>query len=134
MDGGDRFHLERKCDLDRRRFEFQQLRPTLSDGGTINFNTILGYNSNAAITQSGPVVNLQPAAGGNAGSGGYTLTSGTLNFANANAMANLNTTGVGVLTINGGVFDNTSGAAGTLTNIGGGISLGGNSTFNGSTP
>ena len=108
---------------------------TLSGGGTINFNTTLGYNawgSTGLITQNGPTVNLKPVAAGNAGNAGYTLTSGTLNFANANAFGNFSTGGGGVFSINGGIIDNTSGSSNTLANIGGGISLGGSFTFTGS--
>ncbi len=108
---------------------------TLSGGGTINFNTTLGYNawgSTGLITQNGPTVNLKPATAGSAGNAGYTLTIGTLNFANANAFGNLNTGGGGILSINGGTIDNTSGSSNTLANIGGGISVGGSFTFTGS--
>ena len=117
--------------------DFNGQTVTLTGGGTINWNAALDTGS--LFTQNGPVVNLQPAATavGFAGNGGYTLTSGTLNFANANAFANLPTSSGGTLTIsdsNGlGVIDNTSGSSGTLSNIGV-IRVGGNFTFNGTNP
>ena len=112
---------------------------SLSGGGTINWKAALGYNG-GLLTQNGPVVNLEPAAGavGYVGGNGYLLASGTLNFANANAFGALPASGNGKFTIsdsNGlGVIDNTSGFSGTLSNIAGGISIGGNFTFIGSNP
>ena len=111
-------------------FNFNQTTLTLTGGGTYNFDTTLGYNSGHLITQTGPVVNLQPATSGNEGSGGYTLTSGTLNFANANAFSSLTS---GPLTISGGVIDNTTGSSGTLSSISS-TSIAGNFAFNGSNP
>ena len=113
-------------------FNFSSL--TLNGGGTINFLTTLGYNSNAGITENdagaGLTVNLYAANTPSTGfSGGYTLTSGKLNFASANAT---NALGTGRLNLNGGAMDNTSGAPMTLTGMSG-ITLGGNFVFNGST-
>ena len=116
-------------------------------GGTLTWGTAIGYSGGAGqlITQGvsgasplGPVVNIAPSTSGGAGLGGYALLCGTLNFANSNSFANLPTTGTGKLTISDtaglGVIDNTSGSAGTLSNIGGGIAISGSFSFLGSSP
>ena len=62
---------------------------TLAGGGTINFNTALGFNMNSgSVTEdgSGRAVNLNTAGLTSAPySGGYTLTQGVLNFAATSA-------------------------------------------------
>ena len=102
---------------------------TLNGGGTINFQTSLGYNSTGLITENdagaGLTVNLYST--NITFSGGYTLTSGTLNFAGPWAT---NALGTGAFTLNGGTVDNTSGGPLTLTGMSG-ISLAANFTFGG---
>ncbi len=111
---------------------------TLTGGGTINFNTFLGYNGyGGVVTLSGPVVNLNygsllTSTTSSVLQSGCTLTSGVLNFQTADSMTAFQKVPSGKhFAINGGVFDNTSASAGTLTVGAGGISLGGSSTFNG---
>jgi autotransporter-associated beta strand protein len=65
--------------------------------------------------------------------GGYTLTAGSLNFANSASAAAFGGFPSGAnLTLDGGTIDNTSGSPITLTWAGGGVSIGGNFTFVGS--
>lgn len=64
-------------------------------------------------------------AGANTFSGGVTLTNGTLNLGHASAL------GSGPLLIQGGSFDNLSGAALTVANV---INLNANTTFNATDP
>ena len=76
------------------------------DGGTVNANGILA--STGSIKVNSGSLSL---SGANTYTGGVTLNSGTLNLNHAAAL------GTGVLTINGGTIDNTSGGAvGPLTN------------------
>lgn len=115
---------------------------TLTGGGTINFNSHIGFNSwhggNGKITEDGAglVVNLnvnQTASVSPFGAG-FTLANGTLNFANAtsyDAFSGFTRTDK-PFAINGGILDNTSGSALTLLVGTGGYSLGGNFTFTGS--
>ena len=75
---------------------------TESSTGAIN-----GTGSSLTINNAAAVVTL---AGANTFTGGATLTSGTLNINNANAIPS------GTLTIGSGTIDNTSGSAVTLAN------------------
>ena len=115
---------------------------TLTGGGTINFNSHIGFNSwhggNGKITEDGAglVVNLnvnQTASGSPFGAG-FTLANGTLNFANATSYDVFSgfTRTDKPFAINGGILNNTSGSALTLLVGAGGYSLGGNFTFTGS--
>ena len=117
---------------------------TLAGGGTFNFEAPIGFNSAASstgmITENGVglVVNLKSPAttttGGVDYGAGFTLTNGTLNFAtttSANAFKAF-TLPAKPFAINGGILDNTSGSAMTLTVGSGGYSIGGDFTFTGS--
>ena len=117
---------------------------TFQGPGTFNFPTPFGCNSASAVqtmNMPGGTINLQmaPIATTSSYKGGFTLTTGTLNFASAgSAFAFSGLTNGQVLSINGGTIDNTSGSAMTLV-IGalsgataGSISLGGNLNFTGS--
>jgi autotransporter-associated beta strand protein len=118
---------------------------TFQGGGTITFQTPMACNTASAIQTEAMlptgVINLQNAAISTTCSykGGFTLTSGTLNFASAgSAYAFSGLTNGQFLAINGGVIDNTSGSpivlqTGTLSGASGGLySLGGPLTFPGS--
>ena len=114
---------------------------TLAGGGTINFNSYIGYASTTVgITENGDaslVVNLKeqvvPGTPSPFG-GGFTLISGKLNIATAvsaaNAFASF-TSNTRPFAINGGTLDNTVGSAQTLIAGAGGYNLGGNFTFTG---
>lgn len=113
----------------------------LTGGGTIEFDTYLGYNKVSPVTQNGPTVNLKYVKSvasqtdtGKYFNGGYTLTSGRLNFANANSADVFShfTTGTAFFSINGGTIDNTSGSALALTIGSDGCKIGGSFTFAGS--
>ena len=114
---------------------------TLTGGGTINFNSHIGFNSwsggNGKITEDGVglVVNLNvnQAASASPFGAGFTLANGTLNFANATSYDAFSgfTSSAKPFAINGGTLDNTSGSAMTLSVGTGGYSLGGNVTFTG---
>ncbi|MEI6604531.1 MAG: sialate O-acetylesterase [Verrucomicrobiota bacterium] len=120
---------------------------TLAGGGTINFNKMLGFNSGSTtagagmITENdaglGLVVNLNKGStpdGGAPYTTGFTLTSGTLNFAttaSADAFKGFSQA-TKPFSINGGTVDNTSASAMTLTVGSAGYSIGGNFTFTGS--
>jgi fibronectin-binding autotransporter adhesin len=92
---------------------------TLQGGGTINWTTAIGYNSNGTITQDGAglTVNLHDDGGGTLGTdkqASYTLTQGTLNFATATSAGAFNRMRLAdnaKFTINGGTINNTSGSA-----------------------
>ncbi|MCX6876009.1 MAG: Ig-like domain repeat protein [Verrucomicrobia bacterium] len=107
---------------------------TLAGGGTLDFNTMLGFHSAGLWTQHGPTVNLKAASLSTDGaSGGYTLTSGTLNFANALAANTFqNFTSGKRFAINGGTLDNTTGSAMNLSVGAGAYRIGGSFTFAGS--
>jgi autotransporter-associated beta strand protein len=109
---------------------------TFAGGGAININKMLGFNSGGRITQNGDstlVVNLTKAGDPNY-SGGYTLTTGTLNFAaTPSATAFLGfASATKEFIINGGIIDNTSGTAMTLTVGAAGYKIGGDFAFTGS--
>ena len=120
---------------------------TFTGGGTIDFQTPFGANNGSAVqteNMSGGTINLlmaypNPAAATTYG-GGFILQNGTLNFASAgSAYAFAGFTAGHNFAINGGTIDNTSGSpltafVGTQSVDGtsGGISLGGNFTFAGS--
>ena len=110
-------------------------------GGTLNCASVIGaVAGGSTLTFSGPMVNLQVAStSATINMGNYTLTAGTLNFATPAAAAAFSVYGNnnGVLTINGGTIDNTSGSAMTLDLKGGfagqgTINIGGDFTFTGS--
>ena len=114
---------------------------TFTGGGTLNCASVVGAVAGGiTLTFSGPVVNLQVASTSAAGNmANYTLTAGALNFATPAAAAALSVYGNnnGVLTINGGTIDNTSGSAMILDLKGGfsgqgTINIGGDFTFTGS--
>ena len=107
---------------------------TFQGGGTINFNTMLGFNCSLLQTDNGAVINLKAAgATTNGYTGGFTLTSGTLNFAAAASATAFQMFPSGKsFAINGGTVDNTSGSPVTLTVGAGGYSIGGNFIFPGS--
>jgi autotransporter-associated beta strand protein len=110
---------------------------TLQGGGIINFGGVIGMNGSTNITQNmaGGTVNLQQtSAGGAPYSGGYSLTSGTLNFngvgAAATAFSSMGNTKT--FSINGGTIGNTSGSAATMSIGSGTYSIGGDFAFAGS--
>ena len=116
---------------------------TLAGGGTINLasTSSFGYNTGytGTITEDdgglGLVFNLNatyPLTTDAPFYAGFTLTNGTLNFAKS-ASANLfKDFSIGhPFSLNGGILNNTSGSAMTLTVGTGGISLGGDFTFAG---
>ncbi|HMQ00404.1 MAG TPA: hypothetical protein PKC24_11535, partial [Cyclobacteriaceae bacterium] len=93
---------------------------TLSNSGTItgNFNLVLGGSTGGSIasiigTGTGNLSKVDNGAwtlsGLNTFSGGVTLHSGTININSSSAI------GTGTFTINGGVINNTSGSAVTLS-------------------
>jgi autotransporter-associated beta strand protein len=130
--------LNQSNTYDANSMNWQGAAVTLAGGGTINFNKMIGYNSGGKITEddvgAGLKVNLKAAAIGTSYSGGYTLTSGTLNFAtaaSANAFQGF-TNASKPFAINGGTLDNTSGSPITLTVGSTGYSIGGNFIFTGS--
>ena len=123
-------------DWDALGLNFDNQTVTLNGGGTIAFQTPVGLNSTALITENMPggavVLGAGQATKDNF-AGGYTLTAGALIFSNsvsANAFGGF-PSGKN-LTINGGSIDNISGSAIALTWGGGGVSFGGNFTFTGS--
>jgi len=114
---------------------------TFTGGGTLNCASVVGaVAGGSTLTFSGPVVNLQVAStSATVNMTNYTLTAGALNFATPAAAAALSVYGNnnGVLTINGGTIDNTSGSAMILDLKGGfsgqgTINIGGDFTFTGS--
>jgi fibronectin-binding autotransporter adhesin len=125
-------------------FNMNKENITFSGGGTNTFNTYMGANcslSNSLITLNGATINLNystPLAdikGGNY-AGGFTLTSGALNFQSAESLDAFNqflTASNTFLSINGGTIDNTSGS-GMVLEVGNKVSIGGSFTFNGSSP
>jgi autotransporter-associated beta strand protein len=125
---------------------------TFTGGGTFNCETVVGaLSGGSTLTFSGPMVNLQASTYSTADNNeelelnwswvtmaNYTLTEGTLNFATTAAANAFRVYGNnnGVLTINGGTIDNTSGLAMVLDLNGGWakpgtISIGGDFTFAG---
>jgi len=112
---------------------------TFQGGGTINFPTPFGANSTAINTESmsaGGVINLQMGAITSAATytGGFSLTSGTLNFASAGSANQFNGTASGkTFAISGGVIDNTTAAPMTLSLGAGTYSIAGDFTFTGTT-
>jgi len=109
---------------------------TLAGGGTINFTTMCGYNSNNVITEngSGLVVNLNAAAVGTQGTeeqASYTLTQGTLNFHVSTAFNRMRSADAATFTISGGTINNTSGSAMTLDMYQGTYAIGNSFTFTG---
>ena len=105
---------------------------TLAGGGTINFQTSLGYNDTTGViteNDAGAGLTVNLFSTNITFSGGYTLTSGTLNLASPVAT---NALGSGAFTLNGGTLDNTSGGAMTLAGLSGIIILN-NFTFAGTT-
>lgn len=123
-------------DWDSLGLNFDSQTVTLNGGGTITFQTPVGLNSSKLITENMPGGTVNLAAGlptKDDFTGGYTLTAGSLNFttaASANAFGGF-PSGAN-LAINGGAVDNTSGSPIALTWAGGGVSIGGNFTFIGS--
>ncbi|MEI6646777.1 MAG: autotransporter-associated beta strand repeat-containing protein [bacterium] len=118
---------------------------TLQGDGIINFNTsYLGYNVNASYpwTQNmsgGTVRLLSTFVSPIENQASYTLTAGTLNFANAASAGAFSGLGIGkntdggkTLSFNGGTVDNTSGSAMTLNIKSGTYVFGGNFIFAGS--
>ena len=105
---------------------------TLAGGGTINFQTPLGYNeTGSGITEndSGAGLTVNVYDTNITFSAGFTLVSGLFNFA---APAAANALGTGTFSLGGGKIDNTSGAPLTLFGMSG-INLGGSFAFVGST-
>ncbi len=123
-------------DWDALGLNFDNQTVTLNGGGIITFQTPIGVNSTGLITENMPggTVNLTVGLPSKDDfTGGYTLTAGSLIFttsASANAFGGF-PSGKN-LTINSGTIDNTSGSPITLTWAGGGVSIGGNFTFTGS--
>lgn len=120
--------------------DFNNEPMTLSGGGKIYFLTPIGNNSSSArwsesMTGSGEVDLDWTNSGSSTFGGGYTLTSGTLNFATGAACSNAFSDfsfATSVFAINGGTIDNTSGSAQTLFVNGGGFySIGGSFVFTG---
>ncbi|MEI6607171.1 MAG: autotransporter-associated beta strand repeat-containing protein, partial [Verrucomicrobiota bacterium] len=114
---------------------------TFTGGGTLNCASVMGaVAAGSTLTFSGPVVNLQVAStSATINMANYTLTAGAIHFATPAAAAALCVYGNnnGVLTINGGTIDNTSGSAMILDLKGGQtgqgtINLGGDFSFTGS--
>lgn len=112
---------------------------TLTGAGTINFQTPMGANDNNTITENmapGGVVNFQQASdvSGQPGfTGKFVLTAGMMNFATAQAAAQVFDVMSNTFSINGGTVDNTSGSPQVLVmGTGARISIGGNFTFAGS--
>jgi autotransporter-associated beta strand protein len=115
---------------------FNNVALTLTGGGTINFQTALGYNSGSAITEAdsglGLTVNLWASSittGTTYTNFPFNLVSGNLNFA---APVAPNALGTGAFTISGGTIDNTSGGPITLVGLSG-ITIANSFTFAGST-
>lgn len=123
-------------DWDSLGLNFDNQTVTLNGGGTITFDTPIGLNSDGPITENMPGGTVNLAVGLPTKDdfiGGYTLTAGSLIFTTgASAAAFGGFEAKTNLTINGGTIDNTSGSAITLTEAGGGVSIGGNFTFTGS--
>ena len=118
-------------------FYFAGAAVTLAGGGTFTFANAIGWASGGTITENGAglVVNLQSGRPPHDFyTGGFTLTSGTLNFATAASVTAFQDFPTGKpFAINGGTVDNTSGSAMTLTvGSAGGYSFGGDFTFAGS--
>lgn len=112
---------------------------TFTGGGTIDFETPMGANDNNTITENmiGGTVNFQQTAdvNGQVGfHGNLTLTNGTMNFATAQAAAEVFDVDTnGLFSLNGGTLDNTSGSPQTMfMGHGASYSIGGNFTFAGS--
>ncbi|HEX4000004.1 MAG TPA: autotransporter-associated beta strand repeat-containing protein [Pirellulales bacterium] len=123
---------------------FNEVALTLAGGGTINFQTALGYNEQSGggiITENGAGLTVNLDVGNNTTEGntgfttGFTLTSGTLNFAQAAAASAFSGFASGKLfTIGSGTtIDNTSNSPMTLSLGSGSYSIGGSFTFTGST-
>ena len=117
---------------------------TNGGGGTINWGTGIGCNDSAVIIEnmSGPgtvnlfCTNLSASGYVSTYSGGFTLLNGLLNFASAQSSFAFQDFASGKnFTINGGKIDNTSGGSLTLAAMtnSGGIAIGGNFTFVGTT-
>jgi len=123
-------------DWDSLGLNFDNQTVTLNGGGTIAFQTPVGLNSTGLITQNMPGGTVVLGAGlpsKDDFTGGYTLTAGALVFSNsASADAFAGFPSGKNLTINGGSLDNTSGSAITANMGAGGVSIGGNFTFTGS--
>jgi len=120
-------------------FNMNSESATFTGGGTNIFNTYMGANESALLTLNGATINLMyttPMAyikGGNY-SGGFTLTSGNLNFGTAQCLDAFSQFTAGkLISINGGTIDNTSGSTIQLVTTNAlAYSLGGSFTFNGS--
>ncbi len=109
---------------------------TLNGGGTINFNSCVGYNDSANIVEnmSGGTVNFNYGwTAGTANQPTYNLQAGTLNFATAASANALNGLHAGkYFTLSGGTLDNTSGSPMTLGTGAGTPVIQGDFVFNGS--
>jgi fibronectin-binding autotransporter adhesin len=123
-------------DWDALGLNFDNQNVTLNGGGTITFQTPVGNNDNKLITENMPggTVNLESGLPSkDYFNGGYTLTAGSLIFSTSASSAAFGGFGTGTnLTINGGIIDNTSGSPMVLTWDGGGVGIGGNFAFTGS--
>ena len=115
---------------------FDNFPITLNGGGTVTFQTPIGLNSSKLITENMPGGTVNLEAGPPTKdffSGGYTLTTGSLIFATGNSSTTFEGFGVNTnLTINGGTIDNTSGSQMNVSLGIGGVAIGGNFTFTGS--
>ena len=111
---------------------------TFTGTGTNTFITHMGVNSTALITLNGPTfnINYNAAETGVADGylGGFTLSSGNLNFQSALSVDAFThfTNGTAFFSINGGTIDNITGSPQTLANGSDGIKIGGNFSFTGS--
>ncbi|MEI6077145.1 MAG: autotransporter-associated beta strand repeat-containing protein [Verrucomicrobiota bacterium] len=115
---------------------FNNQNITLNGGGTINFNSCVGYNDTANVVENMPGGTVNFNYGWTAGTGNqatFNLQAGTLNFAtaaSANAMNGLHSGKY--FTLSGGTIDNTSGSPMSLGTGAGTPIIQGDFVFNGS--